>query len=466
MTEHTPLTSPHVAAPVVFISSTVHDLADLRAGIGYVLRQRGVDVMMSEASDFPLYGDKSAFEECLENIRNSDLYVLIVDKRRGSLDEGISVTRHELRTARRSFAATGKPLQLLFARKGLRQLARRKNAALLDAGVDDPRHFRSFIKEITSPDDRSSHNFLKEFESFHEIMDSIVTRLNLGRNVAEAISRRAVWKELTANLARMVGRRGAGAFLSHTALTSMEGGFDFDSLNHASRIELTVRQRTRLMMGALSRFEASSFETAATREAVIGGVFLEYDPAGGELTPTKSHDALAQVLDDIKTLASLDSNDWHSRVILGLSSDDKRVVLADVAFALAFGYRAENLFNQMRLACWLLQGAPSADFPQPPRLPSTPLGPEEDLRMRKERVEPWEVEQLFEQDIAPFGIRAPWEIGESTREERIDLAYEQLRGIASANPKFQVDDAQLRLLAEEVVMRMTAGRDEGLKDPL
>ena len=80
-----PLSTPHTAAPVVFISSTVRDFADLRGAIGYVLRQRGVSVLMSEAWDFPVLGDHSTFQECIENIRSSDLYVLIVDKTRGSL---------------------------------------------------------------------------------------------------------------------------------------------------------------------------------------------------------------------------------------------------------------------------------------------------------------------------------------------------------------------------------------------
>ncbi len=75
---------PFSAAPNVFISSTVLDLADLRSAIRFVLRQSGVNVLMSEATDFPVSGDKSACEECFENIRNSDLFVLLVDKRRGS----------------------------------------------------------------------------------------------------------------------------------------------------------------------------------------------------------------------------------------------------------------------------------------------------------------------------------------------------------------------------------------------
>ena len=165
---------------------------------------------MSEASDFPLNGDRSALEECFENIRNSDGFVLIVDKRRGSeYEPGLSVTRQELRVARESFLKIGKPYHHLFISDGIQEdLAQRENSYLLDAGVQDPEHLREFIKEIIQPEDKTLPDFLKEFASFDDIMDSINARLNLGRNLAEYIIRKSVHVELTRNLAMMVNRVG------------------------------------------------------------------------------------------------------------------------------------------------------------------------------------------------------------------------------------------------------------------
>jgi len=152
---------PFSAAPNVFISSTVLDLADLRSAIRFVLRQSGVNVLMSEATDFPVSGDKSACEECFENIRNSDLFVLLVDKRRGSeYEPGVSVTRKELRVARESFIATGKPHQLHFIRRGIPDRLEGGDSTIREYGVEEPEHLRSFIEEIKESNDDSAANFL------------------------------------------------------------------------------------------------------------------------------------------------------------------------------------------------------------------------------------------------------------------------------------------------------------------
>lgn len=454
-------------APTVFISSTVLDLADLRSGIRYVLKRSGVNVLVSEASDFPLYGDRSALEECFENIRNSDVFVLIVDKRRGSeYEPGLSVTRQELRVARESFLKTGKPYHLLFIRDGVPEdLAQRENSDLLADGFQDPAHLREFIKEIKQPEEETLPDFLKEFASFDDIMDSINARLNLGSNLVESITRKSVHVELTRNLARMVDRVGQGALEDHFALASVRGEFDFKSLPMTGTTSVSKRQRTRLVMGVLGRVKGSSFELDAIRGAVKGGVFLHYDSSAGGLIETETHRALQQVLDDVESLGSLDSDDWDEKLLQSLASrEQNQILVVDLAFAIGFANRAENLFNAMRKAYWLLSGSAYGDF-NLPRLPTTPLGPEGDLQIRKERIEHWEVDQLFRQDILPFGIKTPSDVAESTREARLSQAVEQFRAIEASIPELQLDDAQLVALAETFVDWTTANPDEGLTEP-
>ena len=53
-------------------------------------------------------------------------------------------------------------------------------------------------------------------------MDSITSRLNLGRNIAESLARRSVYTELTRNLAKMVNRVGSSALAKHPFLGTME----------------------------------------------------------------------------------------------------------------------------------------------------------------------------------------------------------------------------------------------------
>jgi hypothetical protein len=456
----------HSAAPKVFISSTVLDLADLRSGIRYVLRQSGVNVLMSETSDFPLYGDKSACDECFENIRNSDLYVLLVDKRRGSeYEPGVSVTRTELRVARDSFIRTGRPHQLLFIRGGIPDLASGGIATLRNAGVEDPEHLWSFIKEITQPTNQTIPNFLKEFASFDDIMDSITARLNLGRNLAESIARRSVYVELTRNLAKMVQRTGEGALKKHAPLSTIREEFDFQGLPMTGTVELTDAQRTRLTMGVLGRVRVSWFEVDAIRGAIKGGVFLDYDPTAVGIIETETHQALQQVLDDVEALASLDTDDWDRRILLALAPSGRyQISVVDLVTALTFANRSENLFNTMRNACWLLSGSEYTKLPLP-RLPVTSLGPQVDLEIRKERIEHWEVDQLIRQDIYPFGFRVQSELGERIREARLRQTIEHLRAIAASNPQIQLDDLQIVSLAEKLVDNMTANPGEGLNEP-
>ena len=62
----------HPSAPTVFISSTVYDLKDLRSALVHVLRSQGVLAYASEVTEFGIYGDRSAVEECFSRIRTSD----------------------------------------------------------------------------------------------------------------------------------------------------------------------------------------------------------------------------------------------------------------------------------------------------------------------------------------------------------------------------------------------------------
>ena len=64
--------------PYVFISSTVKEFRDLRSAIAYTLRTQGFNVYQSEAADFDVKGDRSAFEECFTNVRN--LHSLVTNK--------------------------------------------------------------------------------------------------------------------------------------------------------------------------------------------------------------------------------------------------------------------------------------------------------------------------------------------------------------------------------------------------
>lgn len=68
----------------IFLSSTCFDLIDLRAEIKASLEEIGYVVYISEASDFPVDTKISTYDNCLEVVRQCDIYLLIIHTRYGS----------------------------------------------------------------------------------------------------------------------------------------------------------------------------------------------------------------------------------------------------------------------------------------------------------------------------------------------------------------------------------------------
>src|SRR4030042_1991855 len=108
----------HPSSPDVFVSSTVNEFRDLRSAIAYHLRTQGLIVYISEAANFDVRGDRPAVEECFENIRKCDYYILIIGGTRGNLFmDKISITRQEYRVAREAFLSTGRPRLFFYLRE-------------------------------------------------------------------------------------------------------------------------------------------------------------------------------------------------------------------------------------------------------------------------------------------------------------------------------------------------------------
>jgi hypothetical protein len=69
----------------VFISSTVHDLKDLRASLQEWLEGRGYTVLASEDGTIPVDSSKHSYAVCLEAARDCDCLVAIIDGRFGGV---------------------------------------------------------------------------------------------------------------------------------------------------------------------------------------------------------------------------------------------------------------------------------------------------------------------------------------------------------------------------------------------
>jgi len=85
----------------IFVSSTFFDLEQVREDIRATIANLGHEPLLNEYPSFPTLPDLDTIENCRKVVRSSDIFVLIVGGRRGSLDpaSGKSVTNIEYETA-------------------------------------------------------------------------------------------------------------------------------------------------------------------------------------------------------------------------------------------------------------------------------------------------------------------------------------------------------------------------------
>ncbi len=121
-----PMGPYRLAMPMLFLSSTIRDMGDLRSAMKYWLEQQGFVVFASESPDFPHALDCETVAAALAPIDYCDYYVLVVGARVGALvkDEGISVTRAEFRHARDRRRKTGRPHMLHLVRREIYEARR------------------------------------------------------------------------------------------------------------------------------------------------------------------------------------------------------------------------------------------------------------------------------------------------------------------------------------------------------
>lgn len=89
--------------PIVFVSSTVYDKKDMLDYIRSLMEAKGWDVRMSHSGTVPADSADSAYQNCLDAVRDADFFIGIISPSYGS---GIisrtqtSITHEEMRLAR------------------------------------------------------------------------------------------------------------------------------------------------------------------------------------------------------------------------------------------------------------------------------------------------------------------------------------------------------------------------------
>ncbi|KAA0135815.1 DUF4062 domain-containing protein [Gimesia chilikensis] len=92
-----------MANPRVFISSTCYDLSEIRDSLLEFVKSYGFDPVLSERGDVYFSPDSHTHESCIHEVRNCDLFILIIGGRFGGeyiSDKSKSITNAEFLEAK------------------------------------------------------------------------------------------------------------------------------------------------------------------------------------------------------------------------------------------------------------------------------------------------------------------------------------------------------------------------------
>jgi len=157
--------------PVVFVSSVIRTLRDLRSALSTELTRLGYEVVIAEGAAMTVEPNTSIHDICLTNVERCDIFILIIDRARGSLVDGEWLVRSEYLHAVRK----GKAVYVLVKRDAWIALELavsnpRKNSEKY-YGV--PESVISFLAELNAAESR----WIIHFDSAEDLLDRVKTQL-------------------------------------------------------------------------------------------------------------------------------------------------------------------------------------------------------------------------------------------------------------------------------------------------
>lgn len=231
-----------MSRPKFFISSTIYDFKDLRSALKYYLEQQGAKVYASEYNDFPKPLDTHSYEACLEVLRDSDYFILLIGNRVGGWydkENKISITRQEYKEAYKLHEA-GKLKIISFVRDEIWDLKESHNelTKYLEKTVsnekineaiktditknyanklaDDADFICDFIKEVGKNTETTqaaklgitppSGNWINQFKTFDEVISAINAQTIKGKPVEHSILESLLKKDLVSILKKICAK--------------------------------------------------------------------------------------------------------------------------------------------------------------------------------------------------------------------------------------------------------------------
>ena len=185
----------------IFISSTVHDLKDIRSNIKDKLTEWGYNAVLSEHPEtFPVQNGCDSYTACIKEVPNSKLFILIIDNRKSGIvpDEillkirtedskiddwfkthdyknGVSITELEYITA----VAHGIPVKI-FCRESTwiyLDIWKVNNEMKFPPHFSGGKYVMEFLDRVRKIESATKENWVFVFKTPSEIIDTIGTQL-------------------------------------------------------------------------------------------------------------------------------------------------------------------------------------------------------------------------------------------------------------------------------------------------
>jgi len=316
--------------PTIFISSTIHDFRDLRSSLKYYLEELGYVVNMSEFNDFQREPDKNSYTACLNTVKSSDYFILLIGSRTGGIynkTEGTTITQEEYRVAYER-AIEGKTRILGFVRSEVWTVREDRNAlaTLLQSEyvtngelnsdsaaklanyaskfVTDANRIFAFINEVCRIDEMKSAvegkgplppaNWVHCFETFRDIVDALRVQLNVTGDLKAKILVDNLKAELLNNLAALATKNKSGSISQVTDFTSPFR--KHYKLNIGEIVTVECKHVLWMIVGsAMISRPQKMLRWRALDLCIDNGVFMGFDTSSGTVQRTDMHEALVRL---------------------------------------------------------------------------------------------------------------------------------------------------------------------------
>lgn len=407
--------------PRVFVSSTIYDFRDLRSAIEYWLEELGLQVEMSEATDFSRRPNHGAFQSCFGVIARCDFYVLLVGGRRGQwyVKDEVSVTQQEYRMAV-DLAKQGGIKIVVLAREqvqgALREwklmgkpLGREGRQTKDRLTIEDPEFTDAFLEEIKKTELEAKGNdptgvmWIYSFRDFRDVTEVLRNNLQLYGSIARNVLLSNIRWELLHNIAAIYSKTANGLlFPGYRYFEDLQKNVTLSSarLRPGEQIvDLSPKQASDVITFAVFGAPMENrFRTAELNNAISSGEFFSYRQSTGRLEPTPALDVMISLRSEIETYQQSYGWWWQTnmnRVVEELRQGIqlRRPQISELDLALLMGMY-QWLVNIERLSISLFNFIedPKRGIAKPSLAEAKPYGKEDAEKARAEAVLPQDIE--------------------------------------------------------------------------